>query len=101
MKLLNYYIKPFKYIFDFNGKSSLKEFWLFFLINIIVSIFIGIIRGLTGYHTLREIFLIITLLPFIALGFRRLNDAGITKWLFLIPFVNLVLACFPKKKERY
>src|SRR5690554_1211933 len=99
MKFLKYYIEPFIKTFDFNGKSSLKEFWLFFLLNIIASIFIGIIRGLTDYQALREIYLTLTLIPFIALGFRRLNDAGITKWLFLLPFINLILACFPGKKS--
>lgn len=95
---MNYYFEPFKKIFDFNGKSSLKEFWMYFLLNIVASILIGVIRGFTDYHILREIFLIVTLLPFIALGFRRLNDAGINRWLFLLPFINIILACFPKNE---
>jgi len=35
--------------------------------------------------------------PFISLGFRRMNDANLSKWLSLIPLVNLILAGFPSK----
>src|SRR5690554_7956675 len=98
MKFLKYYIEPFIKTFDFNGKSSLKEFWLFFLLNIIASIFIGIIRGLTDYQALREIYLTLTLIPFIALGFRRLNDAGITNCFFLFRFIILFLPFFHERK---
>jgi uncharacterized membrane protein YhaH (DUF805 family) len=38
------------------------------------------------------------MIPFITLGFRRLNDAKFSKWLFLIPVVNLILAAFPSKE---
>ena len=96
---MKYYIKPFKKMLDFTGKSTNKEFWLFFLFHVIISGIIGFLRGLTGIEYLNEIYFICTLLPFIALGFRRLNDAGYNKWLFLIPFLNIVLACLPKKES--
>jgi uncharacterized membrane protein YhaH (DUF805 family) len=38
------------------------------------------------------------IIPYMAIGFRRLNDAGINKFLFLIPFVGLILAVYPSKK---
>ena len=94
---MKYLIDPFKKMLDFNGKSSLKEFWIFYIIFIILSIISGIISGITKLEEIKTIFSLIMLLPFLSLGFRRLNDAGYNKWLFLIPFVNLILASFNKK----
>lgn len=97
---MNYYLKPFKKTFDFNGKSTNKEFWIFFLINLILSMLLGFFRGPLNIPAyVGDIFRGIILLPNIALGFRRLNDAGINKWLFLIPIVNFILAGFPSKDE--
>lgn len=98
---MKYLITPFKKYFVINEKSSLKEFWYFFLIlTFLINPFIGFFKGFfdINYYailTLRIFFLI----PFLTLGFRRLNETKFSKWLFLIPFVNLILASFPVKEE--
>jgi uncharacterized membrane protein YhaH (DUF805 family) len=38
-------------------------------------------------------------LPLITLGFRRLNDAGYNKWLFLIPIAGVLLATTPQDNK--
>lgn len=96
---MKYIITPFKKALDFSGKSSLKEFWIFFLFNIVLSLIVGVVKAETGFEELGTIFLVVMLLPNLSLGFRRLNDAGINKWLFLIPFVNLILASSEKAEE--
>ncbi len=94
---MRYIITPFKKILDFTGKSSIKEFWIFYLFMFISSFFSGILSGITGIEYLGKIWTYVILLPVgISLGFRRLNDAGINKFLFLIPMVNLILASLPK-----
>lgn len=82
---------------DFNGKADIKSFWTFFLIFTLLGIPIGFIQSLIDFDYLNMVYLVIMLIPFLAIGFRRLNDAGINKFLFLIPFVNLILAVFPSK----
>ncbi len=97
---MNYYIEPFKNIFNFSGKSSRKEFWYFFLINILISILIGVIKSIIGVYNLGYYYELLILIPFISLGFRRLKDAGISSWLFIFPVLNLVLATFPSKTKK-
>lgn len=97
---MKYLTTPFKKCFDFTGKSSVKEFWFFFIISLLISFFIGGLIGVLKKYSynieyLRNVYLFITILPFYSLGFRRLNDAGVNKFLFLIPMVNLILAGLP------
>jgi uncharacterized membrane protein YhaH (DUF805 family) len=96
---MKYLITPFKNVFDFKGTSTIKEFWYFVLITTIIHIFICLVKSSLNMYYLGDIIRVITLLPFIALGFRRLNEAGINKFLFLIPFVNLILASMAKVKR--
>ncbi len=97
---MKYYINAFKRVTDIQSKASIKEFWYFMLINIIISILIGFMRAAFGLDYIGTIYNIIIIIPFITLGFRRLNEVGISKWLFLIPFVNLILAGLPKEKNK-
>ena len=95
---MKYYFLAYKRIFDFQGKSSIKEFWFFTLINFIIFFLIGIIEGILEVDYIGTIAQIITIIPFISIGFRRLNDAGINKWLFFIPIANLFLASLKTKE---
>jgi len=96
---MKYFIKAIRKWNDFSGRTDLKSFWIFFLIFTLSAIPVSIIKSLTGIQYLFSIYSTIMLVPYVAIGFRRLNDAGINKWLFLIPFVNLILATFPKKEN--
>lgn len=98
---MKYIITPFKRIFNFTGKSSIKEFWIFQLFAFISAFVFAILSKITRIEYLDEIWLYAILLPVtISLGFRRLNDAGINKFLFLIPMVNLILASLPKDNAK-
>jgi uncharacterized membrane protein YhaH (DUF805 family) len=89
---MKYLIDPFKNFLDFNGKSSIKEFWVFFLFSFLLSVIFGMISAIFNFEELKTIFRLVMVLPFVSIGFRRMNDAGFNKWLFLIPFLNLILA---------
>lgn len=93
------YVNAFKFFYDYKTKSDLNEFWSFYVITFLLSIISGITASITGIKDLKLFFLGIHLLPSISLGFRRLNDAGINRWLFLIPIVNLILASMPSKNQ--
>jgi Predicted membrane protein len=81
----------------FTGRASRKEFWMFVLVNIVISIIFSI---LTRIPILRIIFWIVfilfslaVLIPGIALGIRRLHDVNYSGWLILlclIPVVNVI-----------
>lgn len=92
-------IKPFKQILDFEGRASIPEFWIFFGFTLLLSFFLGILNALFNLpEIVRTSFLVIVGFVNLSLGFRRLNDVGVNKFLFLLPFVNLILAGLPSKE---
>lgn len=99
----------------FNGRASRSEFWWFYLFIVIVSAILNVIDsaiGLrvgasaeeiiingsaipfvsTGVGVLSTIFAIAMLLPFLAVGVRRLHDSDKSGWLLLLGYV-LICAC--------
>lgn len=96
---MKYYFLAFKKILDFKGNSNLVEFWSFFLINIFVSTIILITsKKFFSSEIPSNVYRIFSLIPMYSLGFRRLRNAGLSPWLFLIPIINLILAIFPEKE---
>jgi uncharacterized membrane protein YhaH (DUF805 family) len=70
---------------------------MFFLFNIIISIVLGIIDGMTGTSSvpgamglLGGLYLLALLIPAIAVGVRRLHDTGRSGLWLLIVFVPLI-----------
>ncbi len=95
---MKYFIKAITKWIDFSGKTGLKEFWIFFLIFSLLGIPIGFTQSWTGFEHLNMVYNILMIIPYLAIGFRRLNDAGINRFFFLIPLIGLILAAFPRKE---
>ncbi|MDG2357014.1 MAG: DUF805 domain-containing protein [Polaribacter sp.] len=96
---MKYFIEGLKKWRDFSGKTDRKSFWMFFLIFNLLVIPFGIVGKLINIGNLSKIYMLLTFIPFIAIGFRRLNDTGKNRFLFLIPIVNLILAAEPSKEK--
>ncbi len=74
---------------DFEGRASRPEFWWFTLFIILVASALAYLD-----ERLTNVFLIATLLPFLAAGARRLHDTNRSGWwqLFILaPIAGLVL----------
>lgn len=77
---------------EFNGRAARPEFWWF-------ALFITLVAGALAYlsQTVAEVFLVATLLPFLAAGARRLRDTGHNAWwllFLLVPVGGLVMLGF-------
>ena len=93
------YINAFTKIFNYNETTSIKQFWNFFIINIVVNVIIKIlVRKFSIPEIYHNIYIVIATLTLFSIGFRRLKNAGYSGWLFLIPIANLFLASYPEKK---
>ncbi len=89
-----------KYIFsaitnftDFQGRARRKEFWYFNILNFILF---SIALYITIKYKRPEVitaYSMITIVPTISLGYRRMHDIGEFGWNFFIPGYNLILAC--------
>ncbi len=93
---MNWYLKVLKQYADFSGRARRKEYWMFFLFNIIIIyglIFLAIGLEMPSLVTLYGIYTFAVLIPSLAVGVRRMHDAGKSGWYLLIPIYSLILAC--------
>ncbi|WP_066664570.1 DUF805 domain-containing protein [Sphingomonas sp. CCH9-H8] len=99
---MEWMILPLKRYFDFSGRSRRKEYWMYTLFLVIVSIVLAILDnalGLDGSATadpadpfgaasgglLGNIFALGTLIPSLAVSVRRLHDLDRSGWWILLP----------------
>lgn len=82
----------------FRGRATRKEYWYFYLYNALVTwVLSGLAIALSsdsqisGFILILEfIFVLISLLPSISVGVRRLHDTGRSGWDLMISFIPLV-----------
>jgi uncharacterized membrane protein YhaH (DUF805 family) len=94
---MNWYLVVLKKYAVFNGRARRKEYWYFFLFNILISIVLGVIDGMTGSFSpesgmglLSGIYMLAVLIPGIAVAVRRLHDTSRTGWWLLISLIPLI-----------
>lgn len=94
----------FSKYFDFSGRTSRKDFWLTWLLLFLLTIVIGVITAVVPViGIVTWIWSLIILIPSLAMGARRLRDAGFSPWLLLLLLIGIgaliliILWLFPKK----
>ena len=75
---------------EFRGRSSRREFWLAMLFFIPVSVLIFLIPAAGTVSGI--LWMLATMVPIMAISFRRLHDANRTGWWFLLGHVGTILA---------
>ena len=70
---------------DFSGRATRSEFWWWTLFTILVSVGLGMISDVVS-----GIFSLATLLPYLAVGARRLHDTDRSGWWQLIGLIPLI-----------
>ena len=90
---MNEYLSVLKQYAVFDGRARRKEYWMFFLINIIISFILGLVGGFIDFAFLGNVYSLAVLLPSIGVAIRRMHDVGKCGWFMFIPFYNLYLAC--------
>lgn len=88
---MQYYIKAFQNYANFNGRATRSEYWWFFLINFLISVALTVAGLSLKLPFLANIYSLITLLPSLAVGVRRMHDVNKSGWYLLIPIYNIVL----------
>ena len=94
---MSWYIAVLKKYAVFSGRARRKEYWMFFLCNVVVAMVWGFIVGLIagmmnepGILLLTQLYTLGTLIPSIAVAVRRMHDSGHSGWWILCPLVNIV-----------
>ncbi|NCO70112.1 MULTISPECIES: DUF805 domain-containing protein [Shewanella] len=110
---MDWYLKVLKQYFDFSGRARRKEYWMFALISMIISIVltlldmgVGLYSELYGAGLLSSIYSLAIVIPSIAVSVRRLHDTDHSGWWLLLMFIPLlgalillVVMCFNSKDD--
>jgi len=88
------FINMWKNFANFKDRTTVRGYWMAYLINIIVAFVIGIIVGITGFTALSVIYSLAILVPSLAMMVRRLRDSG-RNWtsifFALIPCAGIII----------
>ena len=82
---------------DFSTRSRRMEYWMFLLINCVISIVIGIVGSMIGLKWISYVYSIFLFVPSLAVSVRRLHDTGRSGWwllLALIPVLGWLVLLF-------
>lgn len=71
----------------FSGVASRSEFWWFFLAAMIINMIISSVLG--GGMLASIVQIVVTGIPSLAAGARRLRDAGFSPWWLLIALTGI------------
>ncbi|CAI8741222.1 DUF805 domain-containing protein [Pseudomonas donghuensis] len=89
-----WYFEVLKKYAVFSGRARRKEYWMFFLVNILVAMVLGFIDRVAGTGAiLSNLYSLALLIPGIAVGVRRMHDTDRSGWWLLLPIVNLIFLC--------
>jgi len=78
---------------EFSGRASRKEYWMFFLVNILIMIGFSLVSGVldsTLIQVLSVLYILAVLVPSLAVYVRRLHDTNHSAWWILLSLVPVV-----------
>ena len=93
---MNWYFEVLRKYAVFGGRARRKEYWMFFLFNLLIFFVLGFIEGILRIapqingSVLASIYALGVLIPGIAVGVRRLHDTNRSGWWLLIGLVPLI-----------
>jgi len=98
---MNWYLEVWKKYAVFAGRARRKEYWYFALFNILASILLAVIDGVTGNVSpeagmglLSGLYTLAAIIPAFALTVRRLHDTNHSGWwlfILLLPFIGAIV----------
>ena len=101
---MNFYVDALQQYATFSGKATRQQYWMFVLINAVISLAIGYVSGMINLPIIATIYSVALIIPGIAIGVRRLHDINKSGlWLFLsfLPVIGwiwlIILMATPSK----
>jgi uncharacterized membrane protein YhaH (DUF805 family) len=104
---MNWYFDAWKRYAQFSGRASQKAFWMFFLVNGVISLmFVMLENFFQATWKIEALYSLFVFLPMLSLTVRRLHDTNRSAWwllVVLVPaivmFVLLVLLALPSEPD--
>jgi uncharacterized membrane protein YhaH (DUF805 family) len=96
IKVMDNYVSVIKKYAVFSGRAPRKEYWMFFLFNVIISfvsgLLFGALKGMANIDLmmLMNLYSLAVLCPGLAVGVRRLHDTNRSGWWMLLGFIPFI-----------
>nr|WP_320137078.1 DUF805 domain-containing protein [uncultured Amphritea sp.] len=88
---MDWYLTVLKKYAVFSGRARRKEYWMFFLFNIIIMLILSVVDNLVGsLGIIGGLYGLAVLIPGIAVSVRRLHDINRSGWWLLLAFIPLI-----------
>lgn len=88
---MQWYLKVLKNYVGFQGRAKRKEYWMFVLINGIISTVLVLLGSqIEIFLFLVGLYSLAVLLPSLAVSIRRLHDTGRSGWWLFISLIPLI-----------
>ncbi|MFK4131915.1 DUF805 domain-containing protein [Pseudomonas luteola] len=88
---MNWFIKCFKQYNDFHGRARRMEYWMFWLISILISLGLGIVEGFLGTpQIMGQMFSLLIMIPSVAVAVRRMHDVNKSGWYVFFSYFSSI-----------
>lgn len=88
---MNWYFDAWKRYAQFSGRASLEAFWMFFLVNCLISLVFVLLEIFFQATWKIEVFYsVFVFLPMLSLTVRRLHDTKRSAWWLLVVLVPAI-----------
>lgn len=84
-----------KYV-DFSGVASRSEYWTFYLFYIVAIFFSAFIGEIIGFTNMSDLVFLAMFVPLLSCGARKMHDVGKSGWFQLILFYDVYLLVQPR-----
>lgn len=88
---MNWYFDAWKRYAQFSGRASLEAFWMFFLVNCLISlVFVSLEIFFQATWKIEALYSLFVFLPMLSLTVRRLHDTNRSAWWLLVVLVPAI-----------
>src|SRR3954453_19494674 len=88
---MNWYLEVLKKYAEFKGRARRKEYWMFFLVNLVIGVALALIESMGGSPgIIGMLYSLAVLLPPTGVTVRPLHDPGRPGWWILVILIPLI-----------
>jgi len=89
---MKWYLEALKKYVDFSGRASRTEFWVFWLISILIVFGLAFVEGFAGSDSgiLAGLYMLAIIPANLSVAVRRLHDSGKSGWSLLLSVIPLL-----------
>jgi len=91
---MEHFLDAFRNYANFSGRATRQQYWMFFLIYIVIYVILSCVDFVLGTYFISAIFSLVMLVPSIAYATRRLHDTNRSGWwqlIVLIPLIGMIV----------